>query len=174
MLGRVGFIMPTFSFPCPRFQGKINLDEVVLNDEAQWTQSETNGAHEIEITRFASDRLNQKIGEYNQKRGLTGKAKTSLLESEELETETKPKAKFKPIQISDNGLELIEWLSLDCTNASGAWQSDAEIKIDKKGFVLRDGIKTKAFWDAKISSPNKPLRLKIRNIAGDESVFRLS
>ena len=30
MLGRLGFIMPTFSFPCPRFQRKINLNALTL------------------------------------------------------------------------------------------------------------------------------------------------
>ena len=70
-------------------------------------------------------------------------------------------------------LELIEWVNLDCTSAEGAWRSDTEIKIDKKGFVTRNGQKTKMFWDATITSDRKPLRLKIRNIAGDESVLCL-
>jgi adenine-specific DNA-methyltransferase len=130
------------------------LDEVVLNDEAEYSVREGGGKWEVEITSFASDRLQQKIDEYNQKRTLNSTA--------------------KPIQISDNGLELIEWLSLDCTNDEGAWHSDAEIKIDKKGFVIRDGVKSKEFWDAKITSAQKPLRLKIRNIAGDESTLNLA
>ena len=66
---------------------------------------------------------------------------------------------------------MIEWVSVDCTHAQGAWQSDAEIKIDKKGFVLKDGVKTKTFWDAHLQSAQKPLRLKIRSIAGDESIL---
>ena len=148
------------------------LDEIVLNDECEYSQREMDGVHEVEITHFASDRLQMKIDEYNQKRGLAG-AKSSLLESGDDEAPQK-KAAFVPIQISDNGLELIEWLSLDGTSASGAWHSDAEIKIDKKGFVMRDGAKTKDFWDAKIASTRSPLRLKIRNIAGDESVIALS
>ena len=80
---------------------------------------------------------------------------------------------FKPIQISDDGLELIEWVSLDCTSAEGPWQADAEIKIDKKSFVIRDSRKTKTFWDAKITSAKRPLRLRVRNIAGDESILTL-
>jgi adenine-specific DNA-methyltransferase len=72
-------------------------------------------------------------------------------------------------------LELIEYLSLDCTNAeeNAAWQSDTEIKIDKNSFVIRNGKKTKEFWDGKIVSEKKPLRLKVRNIAGDESIITL-
>ena len=65
---------------------------------------------------------------------------------------------------------MIEYISLDCTNDSGVWQSDSEIKIDKNGFVLVDGVKTKEFWNGKISSSSKPKRLKIRNIAGDEII----
>ncbi|MDQ2732591.1 MAG: site-specific DNA-methyltransferase, partial [Armatimonadota bacterium] len=123
-----------------------------------------------------SDRLMQKINEYNQKRGLTGKAKPSLLEPDEEQTEAgspQPNDPLEPIHSSGNGLELIEWLSLDCTGGEGAWHSDVEIKIDKKGFVTRNGLKTKGFWDAKITSFQKPLRLKVRNIAGDESVLGL-
>ncbi|MDQ3819654.1 MAG: site-specific DNA-methyltransferase, partial [Acidobacteriota bacterium] len=104
-------------------------------------------------------------------------ARTLLDENgeEELEEDEKPKKKkkFKPIQISNDGLELIELISLDCTNAKGAWHADAEIKIDKKCFVIRDDNKTKEFWDGKIFCAKKPLRLKVRNIAGDESIIDL-
>lgn len=154
------------------------LDDVVLNDEAEWEMRETGGVWEVELVRFASDRLQQKIDEYNQKKGLTGKAKTATLDmdaDEETDEAAPPKkTPFKPIQISDNGLELLEWLSLDCTNADGAWHADSELKIDKKGFVIRDGKKTKDVWNAKITSKKKPLRLKLRNIAGDESVLPLT
>ena len=80
--------------------------------------------------------------------------------------------KFTPITISDTGLELIEFLSLDCTAAEGIWHSDSEIKIDKLGYVIRDGVKTKEFWDGAITSDKQPLRLKIRNICGDETVWK--
>lgn len=153
------------------------LDEVVINDEVEFTVCEIDFAFQVEILHFDSDRLHQKIDQYNQKKGLTGKAKSSLLETGAEETDDRasaPKAAFKPIQISDNGLELIEWLSLDCTNDTGAWNSDYEVKIDKKGFVTRNGMKTKEFWDAKIASDRQPLRLKLRNIAGDETVLPAS
>ena len=80
-----------------------------------------------------------------------------------------------PLVISDNGLETIEWISLDSTNIekTAAWHSDSEIKIDKLGFVIRNGVKTNEFWDACICSDNKPLRMKIRNICGDETVYVL-
>jgi len=151
------------------------LDEVVLNDIVKYKIRKTKGGYEVEITRFVSDRLQQKIDEYNQKKGLS--EKNTLFDEDESEepeeAEPRKKAKFKPIEISADGLELIELVSLDCTSAEGAWRSDAEIKIDKKGFTIRDGKKTKEFWDAKISYAKKPLRLKVRNIAGDESVLLL-
>lgn len=157
------------------------LDEIVLNDVVEYRVRPTDGVYEVEVTSFASDRLQQKIDEYNQKKGLTGKAKASLLGPEagpdDGDADGTPapprKAPFKPIHISEDGLELIEWVSLDCTGAEGAWHADAEIKVDRKGFVTRDGRKTRAFWDAKITAPRRPLRLRVRNIAGDESTLLL-
>ncbi len=43
-------------------------------------------------------------------------------------------------------------------------------KIDKLGYVIKDGTKTKEFWDGKIASDKKPKRIKIRNISGDETI----
>lgn len=34
-------------------------------------------------------------------------------------------------------------------------------------------LKTKKFWDGKIKCKKKPLRMKIRNIAGDEIILRI-
>jgi adenine-specific DNA-methyltransferase len=80
---------------------------------------------------------------------------------------------FTPILISETGLELIEYISLDCTNQDGVWHSDSEIKIDKLGYVIVNGTKTKDFWDGTIKCEKKPLRLKIRNICGDETIWDL-
>ena len=79
--------------------------------------------------------------------------------------------KYKPITISNEGLETIEFLSLDCTAAEGVWHSDTEILIDRLGYVRKNDIDTKEFWDGAITSENKPLRLKIRNICGDETIY---
>ena len=110
----------------------------------------------VEIKTFMSDRVLQKITEYNQKALLNDK-----------------KGKFKPIEISSEGLELIEFLSLDCTTAEGEWHSDSEIKIDKNGYVIINGQKTRTFWDGTIYSEKNPLRLKIRNICGDETIWNI-
>ncbi len=127
------------------------LHEVVIEDIIEYNLEENPKIFEIEITKFTSDRLIQKINEYNNKKELADKNNTL-------------------IDISEDGLELIEQISLDCTNKEGIWQSDFEIKIDKLGFVIDNGKKTKEFWNGKIKSKKKPLRMKIRNISGDESV----
>ena len=57
-----------------------------------------------------------------------------------------------------------------CKNIDGEWFSSTEIKIDKLGYVIYNGIKSKDFWNGKIVSKDKPLRLKVRNISGDESI----
>lgn len=137
---------------------KAVLDDVVIEDYAEYTVDKVSddlfGGYSVTIDKFASDRVYGKILEFNNK---------SLSNS---------KKKFKPIEISDDGLELIEFLSVDCTSADGEWHSDSEIKIDKLGYVIRNGEKTKNFWDGKIRCEKKPLRLKIRNICGDETVWK--
>lgn len=131
------------------------LDEVIISDELEFNLDKKSGVYEVEITHFLSDRINSKINAYNEKR-IAQSIKTSKT--------------YKPIVLSENGLELIEFLSLDCTNKQGVWCSDSEIKIDKTSFVIKNGVKTKEFWNGKISCAKKPLRLKVRNICGDESV----
>lgn len=136
------------------------LDEIVIEDTADFEVSEVQEElipeYKLNIKSFMSDRVMRHINAYNQKCELNTKGK-----------------KFKPITISEEGLELIEWLSVDCTATEGEWHSDSEIKIDKLGFVIKNGIKTKEFWDGTIKSETKPMRLKIRNICGDDSVWKM-
>ena len=140
---------------------KTILDDVIIGDYAEFHTEETHddlfGGYAVTIDKFISDRVLSKIAEFNQKALLNSSAK-------------KP---YKPIEISEDGLELIEFLSVDCTAAEGEWHSDSEIKIDKNGFVVVNGNKTKNFWDRKIRCEQKPLRLKIRNICGDETVWEV-
>ena len=124
------------------------LDDIVVEDCAEFdlneVQEELLPEYKITINSFMSDRVLRHIDAYNQKGELNSKGK-----------------KFKPITVSEEGLELIEW------------HSDSEIKIDKLGFVIKNGIKTKDFWDGAIKSEKKPLRLKIRNICGDETEWKV-
>ena len=137
------------------------LDDVVINDYAEFTVEQNTEdllrGYKIIIDKFISDRVNGKILEFNQK---------ALANS----SEKKP---YKPITISEDGLELIEFISIDTTTSSGEWHSDSEIKIDKLGYVIVNGTKTKEFWDGTIKCENKPLRIKIRNICGDESILEV-
>ena len=145
------------------------LDNVVVEDCAEWNVSEVQinlfKGWKVEITQFHSDRVNKKIEEINlkgQQQALQSKAKGK-------------EKKYTHITISDEGLETIEWISLDCTHAekNAPWHSDSEIKIDKLGYVIKNGIKTNEFWDACIYSEEKPFRMKVRNICGDETVYVL-
>ena len=146
---------------------KLVLDNVVVEDSAEWEVSEESdglfNGWKVEIKQFQSDRVRQKIDEINQKNQL-----------QVLQQKAKGKEKtFTPILISDEGLETIEWISLDCTTVEkdATWHSDSEIKIDKVGYVIKNGTKTTEYWDACIRCDRKPLRMKIRNICGDETVF---
>ena len=146
------------------------LDQVNVEDEIECTVKEGVGDLVsqdwcITVDRFYSDRVAGKIREINEKGRLQilqqqGKGKTKA---------------FKEITLSDEGLELIEWLSADCTAADkdAPWVSSAEVFIDKLGYVVADGKATGAFWDGTLHAPAKPLRLKIRNICGDETVMVL-
>ena len=172
------------------------LDQAVVQDEvsctlaaepapAPATAPPTPPTWRVALTGFSSDRLRQKIDAYNQKKALTKAAAAGPdtdpeaaadAAAEAAEAAPKPKARFVPLHISDEGLELIEFVSVDATGPAevgAAWQSDAEIKIDKKGFVVRDGHKTTEFWDGTIGCAARPVRLKVRNIAGDETIVVL-
>jgi len=131
------------------------LQEVVIEDIIEAKTISSEGGYVTVITKFISDRLIQKIGEFNQKGNLQ-----SIIKGK----------KFQPISISEEGLELIELLALDCENDKGQWHSTTEVKISKLGYVTKDGVKSKSFWDGKITSDKMPLRIKVRNISGDETI----
>ena len=138
----------------------VVFEDIITFEMAENKQDKENkNTFEIAITQFISDRLIQKISEFNEKNNLQ-----SLTLGK----------KATPINISNEGLELIEFISLDCKNATGEWHSSAEIKINKLGFVIKNGTKTKDFWNGKISSDKLPLRIKVRNISGDESIKVIS
>ena len=135
------------------------LDDVVVNDKAEWTLEEKPTADllnpwKLTIRRFSSDRVRQKIDEYNQ-RGAVNPGKKG----------------FKPIRLSEEGLETLEAVAADCTSAEGPFHADRDLRIDKLGRVVLDGGKSDTFWDGTLSMHDRPLRLRFRNICGDESIF---
>lgn len=147
------------------------LDEVVMEDEAEWSLDEAKDplgmsmGWKLTMKSFHSDRVAKKVHDFNEvgiqqanKKRVNGKA-----------------ANFTRIKLSDEGLETIEWLSVDCTTAekTAPWHSDMEIRIEKAGTATINGKKTSNYWDGTILSENKPLRLKIRNVCGDETIFEI-
>ncbi len=135
---------------------KALLDDAVMEDAAHFTLTEPGEGslfYTVRIDDFISDRIIQRIHEHNEK------------------AKANPRRSPKPIELSPEGLEAIEALSLDCTAKKGVWHSDSEIKIDKLGYIAINGVKKKEFWDGTIASERRPLRLKIRNICGDETIF---
>ena len=152
---------------------KPMLDSFIMADDARWTLSKVNDdifkAWQISIDSFHCDRVLKKIEEYNLK------TQEQILQTTEDEKEKKP---FTPIKVSDEGLECIEWISLDCTSAEeqDEWHSDMELKIETDSHVrYNNGEKSQDYWDGTIRTldERKPLRMKIRNICGDETVFVL-
>ncbi len=147
------------------------LDEVVMEDEAEWDLQEAKDplglsmGWKLQMKSFHSDRVAKKVHDFNEKGVLQTNKKRASGKS----------ANFSKIKLSDEGLETIEWASVDCVNAekNAPWHSDMEVKIEKMGTVTINGKKTQDYWDACIVSDDKPLRLKIRNICGDETIFVL-
>ena len=146
------------------------LDEVVMEDEVEWNLEQAQDGllmgWRVTIKSFHSDHVRSKVEDFNQK-GFQQYLKKSANGKE---------SAYQRIELSNEGLECVEWLSLDCTHAGkdAPWHSDVEIKIEKAGTVTQDGHKTDALWDATIFSEQKPLRMKVRSICGDETMVSLS
>lgn len=152
---------------------KPKLDNFIMADDARWTLSEVSEGMfkvwQVAIDSFHCDRVIKKIDEYNLK------MQEQIATAAEDEKKKKP---FTPMTISAEGLECIEWLSLDCTSPEeqNEWHSDVELKIETDSHVrYNNGEKSQNYWDGTIRTldDRKPLRMKIRNICGDETLFLL-
>lgn len=148
------------------------LAQTIELDKARWdgpreVQDGCFSRWRIDLKWFFSDRVVKKIKDYNEI-SLAQVNKHNEKNPESLKT-------FTPLRISEEGLETIEMVSLDCTSAdSSEWHADAEIKIDAKtSRMIINGVKTQKFWRGYIVSYERPLRMKVRNICGDETIFVL-
>ena len=146
------------------------LSNVVLNDVIEYKIEENTedviNKWKLTVEKFLSDRVIGKIDEFNKK---------SQVNNDD----------FTPIKISKSGLECIEYIAVDCKNSDmdKPFFASHDIKIDKNGLahidckkkIVNDKGKTIKFdiWDGTIKSIDKPLRLKVRNICGDESIILL-
>lgn len=148
------------------------LAQTIELDKARWdgpreVQDGCFTRWRIDMKWFFSDRVTKKIKEYND---------ISVAQVNKHNEKNPDSSKtFTPLRISEEGLETIEMVSLDCTSAdSPEWHADAEIKIDAKtSRMIINGVKTQKFWQGYIVSDERPLRMKIRNICGDETIFVL-
>ena len=148
------------------------LAETIELDKARWDgpREEHDGCFRrwrIDLRWFFSDRVARKIRDYNE-------VSLAQVNKHNEKNPANPKT-FTPLRISEEGLETIEMVSLDCTSAdSQEWHADAEIKVDAKtSRMIINGVKTQKFWQGYIVSDERPLRMKIRNICGDETIFKL-
>ncbi len=120
-------------------------------DHAEFSLRQTNGVFQITIRKFDSLSVREKINILRGKKDGTGD------------------------KIPDDGSNLgwIEFVSADCTAAEGTWHSDSEIRMENNGSTIINGVKSKNLWNGTISTMQTPLRLKIRNICGGETIFPL-
>ena len=68
---------------------------------------------------------------------------------------------------------MLEAVFIDCGNGKkkDVFHADVSLKIDKFGYAILNGEKTGKLWDGTIPCPSKPLRIRTRNICGDETEF---
>ncbi|MBE6133285.1 MAG: site-specific DNA-methyltransferase [Erysipelotrichaceae bacterium] len=134
----------------------LTFEEDYLDYEVVEESSSIFSSKQLVIKKFISDRLKQKIDEFNDK------AIAQAIEHPE---------NAKTIKLSKEGLEGIEMISVDCTSTEGEWHSDAEIKVEKDNTVTLNGDKSKEGWDGKVPLTDDPKRIKVRNILGDETII---
>lgn len=151
------------------------LSEVVLGDELKATctasaaeagQVEQSGGWQVRIERYYSSYLDRKLKEQLAKKKIQPSAAHKPQQLAEL-----------PAGLTSDGLECIEWLSVDCVGAQGAWTSNMEAKIDSKNRLWLAGVKQTTAWDGTLAVPascGQPLRLRVRNVAGDEITVNLA
>lgn len=145
------------------------LGDVVLNDECVARvepPTPEQAQYKVVVERYHSDYLAGKLAEVTAKKVLQPSAMTSAA--------GKAKAAALPVGLSADGLECIEWLSVDCTAAEGPWTSAAEAKIDVKNRLILNGVRQVAKWDGTLLCASAPKRLRVRNVAGDEVTVFLS
>lgn len=139
------------------------LGDVVLGDELQARVEQPSAEqplYRVVLERYHSDYLARKLTEVVSKKALqpsalaskAGQAKTATL----------------PVGLSQDGLECIEWLSLDCVAADGPWHSSVEAKIDVKNRLTLNGVRQTTAWNGTLLCAAEPRRLRVRNVAGDE------
>ncbi len=135
-------------------------DVLFTPDTAEISIKKDSSKFKVEIENYFSSYLKNKIDDFNAKKVKKSK-QTAIEETDDEETE--PKEKFKPIKISDKGLELIESVQFDTTlRKDNVWISNPD---------LEDKAKIKEKIKGKYTLSTNKFKIKIRNIAGDEIII---
>lgn len=121
-------------------------DALFTPDNADIEVSKQGNKYKVEIKKFFSPYLKNKIDDYNAKKTKKGTTEQDL---------------SKAVKISESGLELIEAVQFD-TRLNDVWQSNPDLE-DKAS--IKEKIKGVYTLDT------DKFRMKIRNIAGDEIVI---
>jgi len=121
-------------------------DALFTPDNADIKISKQGVKYKVEIKKFFSPYLKNKIDDYNVKKTKKGTLEQDL---------------SKAVKISSNGLELIEAVQFDIT-LNKVWKSNPELE-DKAG--IKEKIKGVYNLDT------DKFKIKIRNIAGDEIII---
>ena len=118
--------------------------------------------YKVEIKKYFSSYLKNKIDDYNNKK-VKHLKQQNLSDNTDKSTKSENKKEFIPIKISNNGLELIESVQFDTTiRDDGVWISNPEFEDKAKP---KEKIKGVYFI------PTNKFKVKIRNIAGDEIII---
>ncbi|MHC8440699.1 MAG: DNA methyltransferase [Candidatus Eutrophobiaceae bacterium] len=121
-------------------------DVLFTPDSADIQVRKKGSKHEVRICRFYSPYLKKKVDSHNARK---------------IHRERQKQGAGKRVMISENGLELIEAVQFD-TTLGDAWQSNPKLE-DKAS--PRERVKGTYLLDT------HRFRMKIRNIAGDETVI---
>jgi adenine-specific DNA-methyltransferase len=122
--------------------------------------------YRVVVQRYHSDYLARKLAEVVSKKALQPSA--LVKQASQASQAGQPLASSLPVGLSQDGLECLEWLSLDCEAAEGPWHSTVEVRIDMKNRLIQNGVRQSTPWDGTLLCAATPKRLRVRNVAGDE------
>jgi len=123
-------------------------DLLLGEDTVEISMTKENGKYKVEIKQYFSPYLKTKIDDFNAKRKATA---------------FKKQQEFKPLELSESGLEMLESIQFDTSLKNELWTSNlnledkADVKSKVKGTYNLDTDK---------------FEIKIRNIAGDELIIK--
>jgi hypothetical protein len=128
----------------------------------------------VVVQRYHSDYLARKLAEVVSKKALQPSALVKQAsQASQASQAGQPLASSLPVGLSQDGLECLEWLSLDCEAAEGPWHSTVEVRIDMKNRLIQNGVRQSTPWDGTLLCAATPKRLRVRNVAGDECTVAL-